>query len=71
MGTLHAAQRIEHPHGKISLQCLAADFLFLPLHLGWSEIQNLGVPSISHEEIRRVDVPVHNPLRMVGIPECS
>ena len=35
--------------------------------LGQSKIENFGMPAIGHENIRRLDVPVHDALRMCRI----
>ena len=36
-------------------------------YLRQSEIQNFGVPTLSHEEVGRLDVAMHNALRMRGV----
>ena len=39
----------------------------LSRNLGQSEIKNLRVPALGDENIRRLDIAVHDPLRMSGI----
>ena len=37
------------------------------IHFGEPKVQNLGVSAIGHENVCRLDVPVHDPLRVGGV----